>query len=95
MDDIIDDMHYDAKHSFEDNIVAVEKAYELWGDRIAILGGIDLDFLCTKSLNEIRKRAENLIAITDNKGYALGSGNSIPPYVPDENFHAMREVALK
>ncbi len=38
MDDIIDDIQYDAKHSYEDNIITVEEAYERWGDRIAILG---------------------------------------------------------
>ena len=94
MDDVIEDLHYDAKHSFEDNIVTVEEAYKLWGNRIAILGGIDLNFLCTRSLDEIRLRAENLIALTENKSYALGSGNSIPSYVPDESFHAMRKAAL-
>lgn len=46
MDDVIDDMKYDAKHSFEDNILQVEDAYEQWGSRFAILGGIDVDFLC-------------------------------------------------
>jgi uroporphyrinogen decarboxylase len=28
-------------------------------------------------------------------GYALGSGNSIPDYVPAENFDAMRRAALE
>jgi uroporphyrinogen decarboxylase len=46
MDDIIDDIKYDGKHSYEDKILPVEQAYEKWGNRIAILGGIDLDFVC-------------------------------------------------
>ena len=94
MDDVIDDMKYDAKHSFEDEIIPVEDAYEKWGDRIAILGGIDLDFLARGSRAEIIKRASNLLEQTKARGgYALGSGNSIPRYVPMENFFAMLSAA--
>ncbi len=41
-EDIIDDIGYDAKHSYEDTILPVEEAYQTYGDRIAILGGIDM-----------------------------------------------------
>jgi uroporphyrinogen decarboxylase len=94
MDDIIDDCKYDGKHSYEDIITPVEEAYELWGDRIAILGGIDLDFLCRRSVAAVTERAENLLELTAGRGgYALGSGNSIPDYVPDEKYFAMVKVA--
>jgi uroporphyrinogen decarboxylase len=90
MDDIIDDIGFDGKHSFEDNIFPVEQAYEWWGDRIAILGGIDVNFLSTQSPEAIRKRSEKILEMTTkNGGYALGSGNSIPAYIPEENFRAM------
>jgi uroporphyrinogen decarboxylase len=90
MDDIIDDMKYDAKHSFEDNIEPIEKAYDRWGHRIALLGGIDMNFICTSQPEEIRKRCQAMLAKTKNKGgYALGTGNSVPEYVPDENYLAM------
>jgi uroporphyrinogen decarboxylase len=95
MDDIIDDMKYDAKHSFEDAILPVEQAYERWGKRIAILGGIDLDFLCRSEPATISQRARAMLALSRQRGgYALGSGNSIPPYVPDEHFLAMIGPAL-
>jgi len=32
---------------------------------------------------------------TDKGGYALGSGNSIPTYMPYENFQAMNQTALE
>ncbi len=90
MDDIIDDMQFDAKHSFEDQITPVEEALKIWGDRIAILGGIDMDFLARKTPEEIIKRSKILLEIQKNSGrYALGSGNSIPDYIPDENYLAM------
>ncbi len=90
MNDIIDDMKYDAKHSFEDQITPVEQAFDLWGERIAILGGIDMDFLARSSPEEITKRSKAILKKGSAQGgYALGSGNSIPEYIPDENYIAM------
>jgi uroporphyrinogen decarboxylase len=90
MNDIIDDTKYDAKHSFEDVIIPVEQAYEKWGSRIAILGGIDVDFMCRSTPEQIKLRCEAMLARTKNRGgYALGTGNSVPEYVPYENYLAM------
>ncbi len=95
MDDIIA-LGYDAKHSFEDNIIPVEEAYKKWGDRIAILGGIDLNFVCRATPEEIAKRCRNMLELTSKKGgYALGTGNSIPYYVPTENYFSMINTVLK
>ena len=93
MDDIIVDMKYDAKHSFEDAIEPVEEAYERWGGRIAILGGIDVDFVCTSTPEKIKERAVAMLQRTSERGgYALGTGNSVPEYVPDENFLSLIET---
>jgi uroporphyrinogen decarboxylase len=93
-EDIIQDMAYDAKHSYEDTIIPPEQAYERWGDRIAIMGGIDVDFLCRSSAQQIHNRARKLLAQTGaSGGYALGSGNSIPEYIPRENYLAMVQAA--
>lgn len=92
--DIIDDLHYDARHSYEDNITPVEQAYEDLQGKIAVLGGIDLNFLATKSPEEVSRRCRLMLEKTwDRGGYALGSGNSIPDYVPMENFMAMLRAA--
>ncbi|MDD5707566.1 MAG: uroporphyrinogen decarboxylase family protein [Kiritimatiellae bacterium] len=96
IDDICGTCKIDAKHSFEDNILPVEAAYETYGSRIAIVGGIDVDYLCRKSPEEIKARANALLDQTESRGgYALGSGNSIPEYVPDENYLAMTSAALE
>ena len=95
MDVVIDDLKLDGKHSFEDGIVPVEEAYDIWHDRIAIMGGIDMDFLARKSPEEVYLRARNLLELTfDTGGFALGSGNSIPDYVPVENYLAMIRAAV-
>lgn len=96
MDDIIDYMKFDAKHSNEDLIMPVEEAYEKWGSRIAILGGIDINYLCTKTTGEIRERSKAMLERTRSRGgYALGSGNSIPEYVSDEKYMAMISAAME
>ncbi len=96
MDDIIDDLKYDGKHSYQDNIIPVEDAYEKFGSRIAILGGIDLDFVCRAKPEEIKRRSKDMLKRTEERGgYALGTGNSVPDYVPDENYFAMISAALE
>jgi len=96
IEDIIEDIGYDARHSYEDNIVPVEKAYEQLHPRIAVLGGIDVNFLATAKKEDIVRRAEGMLEVSSKKGgYALGSGNSIPSYVPAENYYAMIQTALK
>jgi len=96
MEDVIESCGYDAKHSFEDAIMPVEQVYERWGDRIAILGGLDVDFLCRAAPERIKERARRMLERTlERGGYALGSGNSIPGYMPVENYLAMNSVALE
>jgi len=92
LDEIIETTGYDAKHSYEDVILPVEEAWQNWGDKIAILGGMDMNFLATSRPVEIAARARKLLELTGSKGYALGSGNSIPDFIPVENYLAMIRV---
>jgi len=95
MDEIISDLRIDARHSFEDGIIPIEEAYDIWHDRIALMGGIDVDFLTLKTPVEIKERAFRLLEKTANSGgYALGSGNSITSYTPEENFLALISAAI-
>jgi uroporphyrinogen decarboxylase len=90
MCDIMDVLRYDGKHSYEDAICPVEEAYRRWAGRIAILGGIDLDFICRSSPEEIRRRSLSMLELSATRGsYALGTGNSVPEYIDDEKYFAM------
>ncbi len=90
MPDLIEVVGIDGKHSFDDTASPVLDANRRWGDRIAILGGIDVDFLCRASAAEIEARVRaTLDACQAGGGYCLGSGNSIANYVPLENFLTM------
>ena len=94
IEDIIEDMKFDARHSYEDKITPVEEAYEQLHGRIAVLGGIDMNVLVTSTPEKIYARSRAMLErAADCGGYALGSGNSIPDYVPTENFMAMIKAA--
>ena len=96
MDVILDDLKPDGKHSYEDGIIPVEEAYNQWHDRIAIMGGIDVDYMARKEPEEIYTRSIRLLEKTSiSGGFALGSGNSIPDYVPVENYLAMIRAAVE
>jgi len=92
MDSIIDDLKFDAKHSFEDKIMPIEDIYKIYGDRIAILGGIDVDFLSRASKEDIYERSKKILEL-GKTNYALGTGNSVPDFVPMENYLAMISAA--
>jgi uroporphyrinogen decarboxylase len=90
MDDLIDDVRIDAKHSFEDAIVPVTEFKARYGDRIGVVGGIDVDFLCRASEEQVRARVRQVLgACMPGGGYVLGTGNSVANYVPVRNFLAM------
>ena len=92
-DDIIDDIGMDGKHSYEDIIMPVEEAYEELKGRLAVLGGMDLDFMCRSTGAEVEKRCRAMLA-RGSSGYALGTGNSVPEYIPQENFLHLLRAAL-
>lgn len=96
MDDLIDDVKIDAKHSFEDVIIPVTDFQARYGERIGVLGGVDVDLLTTKPIDEIRRRTRQIIDTCAPRGrFAIGSGNSIPSYIPLENYLTMLDEALR
>ncbi|MEE4195065.1 MAG: uroporphyrinogen decarboxylase family protein [Anaerolineae bacterium] len=96
MDDIID-LGIHAKHSNEDIIAPFDEWIERYSGRIGLCGGIDVDLLCQKTPAEITadvvEKGTRFRAAAN--GYALGSGNSIPEYVPTDGYLAMIEGAQK
>ena len=94
MDDVIA-LGIDAKHSNEDIIAPYSKWIENYSDKIGLIGGFDMDFLCQKKPEEVFEAVVEFGKEYRNtaNGYALGSGNSIPDYVPVENYLAMIEAA--
>lgn len=95
--DIMDEMialGIDAKHSNEDQISLFDRWIELFGDKIGLLGGIDVNVLCQENPDDVKQKVlEDGRRFRKNaRGFALGSGNSIPNYVPAEGYLAMIEA---
>lgn len=86
----------DAKHSFEDAVTPVTEAKKKWGDRIALLGGIDMDILARGSVEAVRARVRQVLeGCMQGGGYALGTGNSVANYLKPANYLAMLEEGWK
>ena len=81
----------DAKHSNEDVIAPYDRWIELYGDRIGLFGGVDTDRLCRMVPEDIHAFVveEGTRFRATANGFAMGSGNSIPDYVPVEGYLAM------
>ena len=57
---------------------------------MALLGGIDVDFLCRSDEAAIRARVrDTLDKCLPGGGYCLGTGNSVTNYIPVDNYLAM------
>jgi uroporphyrinogen decarboxylase len=93
---LVERVGIDAKHSFEDNILPVERFIDEWGEKVAVLGGVDVHVLSVGDAAAIRKRTlEILEHAAPRGGYAAGSGNSIPTYVSAENYLTMIETVAE
>jgi len=90
MEDFIDVVGIDAKHSFEDKIFPVEEWYARYASRIAIIGGLDMDLLGRGSEEEVRARTRRILqACASGGGYCMGTGNSAANYIKLDNYYAM------
>jgi uroporphyrinogen decarboxylase len=90
MDDIIS-LGIDAKHSNEDQIAPFGEWIEKYSDRIGLFGGFDLNVLILEEPDVVFKTIleKGSRYRSRARGYGLGSGNSIPGYVPVDGFLAM------
>jgi len=88
MEDIID-IGVDGFHSFEKVIIAPDDFKDRYGERIGMLGGVDMDNLCRMNEADLRTYIRDLLSSCMPDRFALGSGNTVANYVPLENYIAM------
>jgi uroporphyrinogen decarboxylase len=90
MDDIIE-LGIDAKHSNEDQIAPFGEWIEKYSHRIGLLGGFDLNLLVLEKpdtiFHTVLDQGTRFRQMAN--GYGLGSGNSIPEYIPVDGYMAM------
>jgi uroporphyrinogen decarboxylase len=57
---------------------------------------MDINILGASSPEEVRNQTRFLVETCGSRGrYAIGSGNSIPSYIPPDNYLAMVDEAVK
>ena len=69
--------------------------YRRYHDRIALLGGVDLNMLTRAEPADLRKYVRGIIDANSGGRYAIGSGNSIPSYIPVTNYLTMLDEGLR
>jgi len=96
MDDIIS-LGIDAKHSNEDQIASFTVWIEKYSDRIGLFGGFDLNLLVLEKPETVYQTVleQGTLFRRTAKGYGLGSGNSIPEYIPVDGYMAMIEATAE
>ena len=99
LDKIMDDLiaaGIDARHSYEDIIEPVESFAARFNDRIAVVGGLDIDLLARGSEEAVRARARQILeANAAGRAYVFGTGNSVVNYMPVSNYLAMLDECRK
>ncbi len=93
MDDIIA-CGVDALHPIEPQAMDLAEVKAKYGNRLCLIGSVDVDLLARGTAEEIRAKVKyNVEQAGKDGGYVLGSGNSIPDYVPYENYLALLEAS--
>jgi uroporphyrinogen decarboxylase len=81
-------------HPIEPKAMNIKTVKNQYGDKLALIGNIDVDLLARGSKSEIIKAViENIESVGLLGGYCVGSGNSIPEYVNYENYLTMIQTA--
>ena len=96
LDDVYEDLlacGIQAIHPNEPTSVDIVEIKRRYGDRVGLIGNVDMGLLTRGSPDEIRAATMYLIEnVAPGGGFALGSGNSIAPYVPLANYQTMLET---
>ncbi|MGE5401601.1 MAG: uroporphyrinogen decarboxylase family protein [Ignavibacteriales bacterium] len=83
-----------ALHPIEPKAMDIKDVKEKYGDKLCLIGHVDVDLLCRGTKEEVRNKVrENIEKAAYNGGYCIGSGNSIPEYVNFDNYLALIEAS--
>jgi uroporphyrinogen decarboxylase len=93
MDELIDEVGIDAKHSNEDAIDTFDVWVDRYGDRIGNFGGIEMNIMTLNTPEEVKQYVRDLLPkIEGHGGIAIGTGNQISDYTEPANWIAMCEA---
>ncbi len=82
-----------AIHPIDPNGMDINEVHERYGDRLALMGNIDVQLLAHGVPADIDELVKKRISdLAPGGGYVVTSGNSVPEYVPLENYKAMLQA---
>ena len=74
----------------------IQRTQQRWGDRVALLGGVDIDFATRAQAHEVEAYTRNILeACMPGGGVALGLGNWVADSIPLDNYLAVHVAARK
>ena len=81
-------------HPMEKGAIDIRWVKQTYGDRLCILGNVDMNLLSMGKVQEVENETLELLRdVAPGGGYILTSGNSIASYCDVENVRAMSAVA--
>jgi len=94
MDDLLA-CRFRALHPIEPQAMDARQVKTRWGNRLCLMGNIEVDRLARGTPAEIAGMVKrNIDDLGRDGGYCVGSSNSVTYYVPLDNYCAMVETAL-
>lgn len=98
--EVIDDLiecGFHALHPCERASTDIDKVKSMYAGRLCLCGNIDLDSTLTLGTpDEVEEEVKTRIrSVGPGGGYCCGSSNSVPEYVPFDNYIAMIEAVAK
>ena len=87
---------FDALHPIEPESMDVYEVRRIVGKRLCLVGNIRVHLLATETPAAIRELVRGRVLNLGHRGaYCVGSSNSIPKYVPLENYQAMLRASAE
>ena len=94
--DVILDCGFDGLHPIEPESMDIYELRRRVGKRLCLLGNIRVHTLATGTPTEIRDLVRDRVQRLGHEGaYCVGASNSVPNYVPIENYAAMLEASAE
>jgi uroporphyrinogen decarboxylase len=88
---------FNAIHPIQPECMDISQARQILGDKVCVIGNLSLGYpLYTGTPEDVAKETKLLIyKIAPGGGYCFSSSNSIPDYIPYDNWLAMRNTVLE
>ncbi len=91
------DIGFDALQPIEPKAMDIAELKRDWGKQLCLIGNLDLCYTLTRGTpEEVEAEVkERIRQCGPGGGYCVGSANSVPEYVPLENYRAMVEATRR